>query len=205
MNTLDVILIIIIFSFIIFGIRMGIVHMFGAVVGTIAGVIVGGLFYNLLASYIGFIFLGNVNLARVVCFAIIFLLTDRLIGFIFSLIAKSSNLIARLPFLNAINRLGGAIFGLVEANLWLGIILFVLTKYSISSGFDQLLATSSFVGPLISFVSFLIPLLPRELINLSFSLPDFSKFYNIPAIKEFNFSSFISDFFNSIGQVVNKK
>ncbi|MFH1838097.1 MAG: CvpA family protein [Candidatus Kuenenbacteria bacterium] len=205
MNILDTILIIIILLFIIFGLRMGIVHMFGAVVGTVVGVIVGGLFYNYLASYIEFIFLGNTNLARVICFAIIFILIDRLIGFIFSLIAKSSNLIAKMPFIKTINRLGGGILGLVEANLWLGMILFILTKYSIYPAFDQLLATSNFVGPLISFASFLIPLLPKELINLAFSLPNFSKFSNISALKEFNFSSFISNFLNSIQQVINKK
>ncbi|MEK7167121.1 MAG: CvpA family protein [Patescibacteria group bacterium] len=185
MNILDAILIIVVFLFIIFGLRMGIVHMFGAVIGTIVGVIIAGLFYNSLASYIEFIFLGNTNLARVICFAIIFLLIDRLIGFIFSLIAKSSNLIIKMPFIKTINRLGGAVLGLVEANLWLGIILFILTKYSIHPSFDQLLATSNFIGPLIAFVSFLIPLLPKELINLSFSLPDFSKFSNMSAIQEF--------------------
>ncbi|MBI4653366.1 CvpA family protein [Candidatus Kuenenbacteria bacterium] len=205
MNTLDIILIVIILGSVIFGLRMGIVHMFGAVVGTIAGAIIGGLFYETLSSYIEFIFLGNVNLARVFCFAIIFILIDRLIGFIFSLIAKNSNLITKLPFIKTINRLGGGILGLIEINLWLGIILFLLTKYSIHPAFDQLLVTSKFVGPLITFASFLIPLLPKELINLSFSLPDFSKFINLSAIKGFDFSSFISSFFNSIGQIKIKK
>lgn len=179
--------------------------MFGAVIGTIVGVIVGGLFYNSLALYIEFVFLGNINLARVICFAIIFLLIDRLIGFIFSLIAKNSNLITKLPFIKTINRLGGAVFGLIEANIWLGIILFVLTKYSICPTFDQLLVTSKLVNPLISFVSFLIPLLPQELINLSFSMPNFSKFSGNSAIKGIDFSSIVSNFLNLVQQITNKK
>lgn len=204
MNILDTILIVTILIFVLLGLKMGIIHMFGAVVGTIVGVIVGGLFYNSLASYIEFIFLGNVNLARVVCFAIIFLLIDRLIGFIFSLIAKNSNLITKLPFIKTINRLGGAVLGLIEANIWLGIILFILTKYSIYPAFDQLLVTSKLVAPLISFVSFLIPLLPQELINLSFSLPNFSKFSGNSTIKGIDFSSFVSNFLNSFQQIIKK-
>jgi len=194
MGIIDIILIFIILVFIVFGIRMGIVHMFGAVVGTIAGVIIGGLFYNFLAVYIEFIFLGNINLARVICFAIIFLFVDRLIGFIFSLIAKSSNLITKMPFIKTINHLGGAILGFIEANLWLGIILFVITKYSIFPTFDQLLLVSKLVKPLISFASFLIPLLPQELLNLSFSIPGFSNFSTVSTIEGFNFSSIFSDF-----------
>ncbi len=204
MNIIDIILLVIILAFIAFGIKMGIVHMFGAVIGTIAGVILGGLFYNFLASYIEFIFLGNTNLAKVVCFAIIFFFVDRLVGLIFSLVAKGSNLITKMPFIKTINCLGGAILGFIEANIWLGIILFILTKYSIGPVFDQLLVASKFVEPLIAFVSFLIPLLPHELISLSFSLPGFSKFSNTSTLKGLDFSILFTDFFKFLKQITNK-
>lgn len=163
MSILDLILVLVILCFVGFGFKAGIVRMIGMILGTVLGIFIAGFFYQRIAEFLLPFFLGNLNLARIISFILIFILVSRLIGLIFWIIVKLTNLIARLPLINIVNRLGGAFLGLVEANICLGLILYFLSKYSLGSFFDGLLLNSLLAEPLILFVSFLTVLLPEEI------------------------------------------
>lgn len=177
MNIIDLVFLLIILSFVILGFRKGIVCMFGSIVGTILGIFIAGLYYEKIANFLLPIFLGNLNLARIISFVLILILVNRIISFIFWIIVKLTDLIARLPFINIFNRLGGAFLGLIEANICLGLLLYFLSKYSLGHFFDNLLLSSLLAKPLISFVQFLIFLLPEEIRNFQSIFGNITPFF----------------------------
>ncbi len=163
MSIFDIILLIILLGFVWFGFWFGLIYSIGSLVGIIAGIYIAGVWYNQLAHWTLFIFQNNLNLARIVCFIIIFIIVNRLIGFGFYLINKIFKIISLLPFLKTINRLGGAIIGFFEGILVLGLILYLATFYPLWTNLNQVISGSRVAHYLIAVARILSPLLPKLL------------------------------------------
>lgn len=166
MTLFDVILLIFLFGFTLFGFWFGLIHTFGAVIGAIIGAFIAGHTFEPAAQKLLFLFADNLNLARVVCFIVIFVLVNRLTGLVFVVIEKVFKIISFIPFLKTINRLAGAVFGFIEGFLVIGLVLYVAGRYPIGLFWDKVLSGSQVAPYFVEVGETLSPLLPDILNQL---------------------------------------
>lgn len=160
-SLLDVILLLSVFSFLLFGLWFGLIHTVGSLVGTVVGAVVAGQFYTLAPGSIG----------RVVAFIVIFLVVNRLVGFGFSLLERAFHLLTILPFLKSIDRLSGGVLGLIEGLLVVGTILIVASRYNLGTWFTTAMTNSKVAPHLVNAAQVLLPFLPIALKKLQSFIP----------------------------------
>ncbi len=160
MNIVDVSLLVLVGGFVLAGFWFGLIHMIGSFVGLAAGAVVGGAFYTpfakLLVGYVGH----NENLAKIVAFVLLFIITTRLVGLVFWLLEKSFKFISVIPFLGTFDRLLGGVLGLVEGTFTLGIAVYFAARFPITAASDALLRSSQVAHALSDIGKILAPLLP---------------------------------------------
>lgn len=161
MTVFDFVLFVIIFGFIWFGFWSGVIRVIGSIFGIIVGAWLGGMFYLKLADLISPLFLSNANLGLVISFLLIFFIVYKLVGFLFFLLDKVFKFISIIPFLKSINRILGAVLGLVEGSLILGLIFYFYSKYPFWNFFNNLITSSQLVPWFLKIVKVLLPLLPE--------------------------------------------
>jgi len=167
MTIFDTILLLALAGFVFYGLFFGLIRTLGVFVGVIVGAFVAGRFYLNFFGLIQDLFFGFDNLGKVICFIILFSLTNRLVGFGFSLLDKTFDVISIIPFLKTINRLAGAVLGFVSGGLILGLMLYVAARYSfVGNWFGDWLVNSQMAPFLLKFVKVLLPLLPEMLTKL---------------------------------------
>ncbi|MDD5043360.1 MAG: CvpA family protein [Patescibacteria group bacterium] len=157
----DLVLLIILGGFILFGLWFGLIHTLGALVGVIAGSWVATHYYEVVANQLGWL-VGSSNWAKIIIFIMIFIIVTRLVGLAFYLLEKVFNIISIIPFLKTINRLAGGIFGALEGMLVLGTILYVASKYNLGVLTEQM-ARSEIAPYLLLVTTILWPLFPELL------------------------------------------
>lgn len=168
MSFFDIILIILLFGFIYGGFFRGLIKSLGSILGVIAGVWAGSHFYLLVFLKIGSWFGPFENIGKTVSFAIIFVLATIIIGIIVRIIDKAYDILSFLPFLKTINRFAGALLGLLEGGIVLGLIIFVLAKYSpVDSFLGELLINSTLTRFFLDFIKIIFPFLSVAIKNLS--------------------------------------
>ncbi len=178
MTPFDIGLIIILFFFVATGFRYGFIVTFGALIGLVLGAYVAGLYFGDVSVFLLKIFAGNENLANVVAFVLIFLLTARIVGLVFWVINKLFKIISIIPFLSSINRLGGALLGFLEGAVFLGVVLVFIDKFPFSDTIIPSVRASQVAQWLLGYGYFFAPLLPDAVrmiesnVNLPFDLPD---------------------------------
>lgn len=163
---LDLILILIIFIFVAFGFVMGLIEAVGSLVGLVLGVWLGGIFYKDVGAQIGN-FIPNKNFSYIVAFILIYAVASKLVALGFYILNKIYHLLTIIPFLKSINRIAGAIFGLIEAALVLGVILLFLAQFPFSSWMTGELAKSQVALWLMAMAKVLTPLLPKIILTLN--------------------------------------
>lgn len=157
----DAVLILILFAFAFTGFWFGFIHMLGSFASIVLAAVISGRYFDFVAQKLSFLFGGYENLGRIVTFVIIFLVVTRLVGFVFWLINKLFNLLALLPFLKTINRLGGAAFGFFEGVILSSLSLYLLVRYPLSETLTQALSNSRVVDYLLNIANRVAPLLPE--------------------------------------------
>lgn len=160
MTTLDIILVVLLVGFVWFGLWSGIIHMAGGVIGTVAGAWLAGRFSNLLVAPLQTVFGTHGAWVDVVSFLVVFIIVDRLVGFVFHLVDKIFSFLTRAPFIKTINRVGGGLLGAVEGILVLGLTLFWAVRVPLPAETETAIAASWTAQHLISIASVLVPLLP---------------------------------------------
>lgn len=142
MALIDVIIIILIGGFGMFGLWFGLLHTFGSLFGTFIGVFIATRFFeiagNILISITGW----QENLAYVIMFTLIFIIVNRLVGFVFWIFEKTFGIVAKMPFLNSLNHMLGGILGVFEGVITVGMILYFIEKYPYSQGILDAIAGS---------------------------------------------------------------
>src|SRR6056297_3436687 len=110
MTFFDLILILILFGFIWFGFWNGFVQAIGGIVSIVIALFVASRWYEIISVRI-LPFLGdNMNLARLLGFIGVFIIAKVVMFLLLKIIDKFFS----LPILNIFNKLGGAVFGLIE-------------------------------------------------------------------------------------------
>lgn len=163
MLTPDIILLILLGAFVLYGFWFGLIHAVGGLVGVVVGSLFAGRLYEPVSRWIAPIFGSDQNILRVISFIASFLIINRLVGFGFWIIEKMFGVVAIIPFLKSINRLAGAFFGFLEGIFVLGGILFILARFPISYPYQDQVRESRIARYLVSTYSVMTPLLPRTL------------------------------------------
>jgi membrane protein required for colicin V production len=161
MSLFDIVLLIIIGSFALFGLWFGLVHTLGSLIGTAFGVYLASRFYEPVANWvINFTGVGQ-NYIKVTVFIISFLVITRLVGFVFWVLQRFLTMFTRMPFIHGLDRIMGAIFGFLEGSVIVGVSLFFIARFPISIPFMDGMANSKLAPPLVKLASILIPLFPE--------------------------------------------
>ncbi|KKQ28081.1 MAG: Colicin V production protein [Candidatus Magasanikbacteria bacterium GW2011_GWC2_37_14] len=163
MSLFDIILLIIIGGFTMFGFWFGLIHTLGSLLGTVFGAYLAARFYEPMAGWLMNITGWGGNISKVLMFIIAFIIINRLVGFAFWIVEKITNVITYLPFIQGINRLLGMILGLAEGLITLGLIFYFIERFPLSDTFMQWMANSVVVPYTLSIAAVLIPLLPEAL------------------------------------------
>jgi len=164
MSIFDISLLVIIIGFILNGLFKGLIRLLGHVVGLIVGAYIASHFYLFLFDLWKNIFNGHVAVGKAISFIVLFVVVTRLMDLVFLLIEKFFNLIAIIPGSKYLNNIAGAVLGFIEGALFLGLIIFVISRYAIIGNFfgDQL--KDSLVAPaLLKIVNIILPILPDAL------------------------------------------
>lgn len=158
----DIILIIILAGFVFYGFFFGFIRVLGMLAGVVAGTWVAAHYYNNLFSLVSTWWPGNPQIGKAVCFVICFSLVTHIIGWLFALFDQAFKVAAIIPFLKTINRLLGAVFGLVEGVLLFGLIFYITGRYIPEQlMFGQWLEHSHLANLFINFSKVLAPFLPE--------------------------------------------
>ena len=167
MLLIDVILIVVLAGFVFYGLFFGFIRTLGVFIGLIAAAFLASRLYLPVAYWLESFFFGYNNLGKILIFVVLFILINRLTGFLFYLLNKTFNLISIIPFLKTFNRLGGAVLGFLTGALSIGLFIYVISRYSlIETLFGNWFAQSEFAPFFLKFANVLLPLLPEALKRL---------------------------------------
>ena len=159
---IDIVLLLFLAGFVFYGLFFGLIKIVGSMAGVLAGAWVASRVYLTVFSWIEPFHIGYDNLIKVLAFIICFTVVSRLIGLLFMIVDRFYGILTIIPFLKTINRLAGALLGLVEGSFVLGLFLYMIARYTpAASALAKLLASSRFAPFLMNFGDALAPLLPE--------------------------------------------
>ena len=153
MNWLDIVILIIIAIATFLGLRIGIIKAALSLAGLIVGVILAGRYYIPFSQQLSFI--PQASIAKIVAFAII-LIGVMIIAIVLAVLLKWA---AKVMMLGWVNRLGGAVFGLVLGAIFCGALLVMWVKFI---GIDGAIAESTLAPILLDRFPVVLALLPSE-------------------------------------------
>jgi len=164
MSIFDISLLVILIGFILNGLFKGLIRLLGHVVGLIVGAYIASHFYLFLFDLWKNIFNGHDAVGKVISFIVLFVVVTRLMDLVFLLIEKFFNFIAIIPGSKYLNNIAGAILGFIEGSLFLGLIIFVVSRYALIGNFFGNQLKDSLVAPaLLKIVNIILPILPDAL------------------------------------------
>ena len=167
MPIIDVILLILLFGFIFYGLFFGFIRTIGVLIGIVVGALLASHFYLYVSELVNYFFFGYNNLGKVLIFIILFSIISKLVSFLFSLLSSGLKIFSIIPFFKTFNRIAGALFGFIAGSLVIGLILYVSSRYAfIDHWFGKWLVDSKLSPMFLKFNNLLLPLLPDILKKL---------------------------------------
>ena len=153
MNWLDIVIVIILVINLFIGLKAGLIQMVISLAGLILGVFLAGNYYQMLANKLTFISSGKA--AQIVAYIAILIVVMIVAAIVAWILGK----IVSAIMLGWLNQLGGAIFGLIMASIFIGAILAIWAQY----GNGGNLISNSFMGKfLLDKFPVVLALLPSE-------------------------------------------
>lgn len=163
MSWFDLLLILVLAGYVWGGFWSGLIQTVGGLVGLLFGSIIATRLYipvgDWVAPWVG----NNVITAKIIAFILLFLLITRIIAGVFWIINRFFHLIAILPGLKFLNKLGGAAVGFIEGALFLGVVLQFAVRLPLPEGASNAVDGSSLAHFFMAVAAFLVPLFPAAL------------------------------------------
>lgn len=153
MNWLDIVIIMVIAVFTFLGLRTGLIRAVLSLAGLIVGIVLAGRYYVTFSEQLSFI--SQANVAKIVAFIII-LVGVLIIARVLAWLLKR---ITSLLMLGWVNRIGGAVFGLVLGALFCAALLATWIKYM---GIVDTIVDSRLAIVLLDQLPMVLTLLPEE-------------------------------------------
>lgn len=164
MSYFDITLAIIVAAFTFNGLSKGLIRLLGKVVGLLAGAFLASHFYLVFYQWSQGWYGGRENLGKALSFIIVFIAATLIIDWVFVILEKIFNVISIIPFTKTINRLLGAVLGFLEGSLFIGLIIFVISRYAlIGSLFGNSLSSSQLAPFFLAIANVALPFLPAAL------------------------------------------
>jgi uncharacterized membrane protein required for colicin V production len=164
MSILDISLLVILCAFVCNGLFKGLIKILGNVVALIFGAYLASHYYLAFYAWAHHWVNTSENVGKILAFIVLFVLITRLANLVFFLIEKIFNFIAVIPGSRYINNILGALLGFLEGALFLGLIIYVVSRYSLIDDYLGGQLTSSHVAPfLLKVVNIILPVLPAAL------------------------------------------
>ena len=123
MAFIDLILVVLVGAFVIFGLFFGLIHTIGSLVGAIVGILLATRLIEPVAEIFSFIG-ADTGVGKVVLFIILFVLITRLVGLVFWILEKTFGFLKFIPFAKTIDKILGGVFGFVEGVIVIGVIVY---------------------------------------------------------------------------------
>lgn len=158
MSLFDIIIIVILFSFVWQGFRSGAVGAIGSIVGVIVGIWAGSFFIPQLAPQIQrWLNTDNLALTRVLAFVLIFILVNIAIAIVVKIVNMVFHII---PFINLFNKIFGALFGLVAGALAVAVFVYIINLFPISTAIVSSVDKSAIADWALRLSAVITPLIP---------------------------------------------
>jgi membrane protein required for colicin V production len=152
MNWLDIVIAIVLVVSIIMGIKTGLIKVVLYMAGLILGIFLAGQFYQSFGDIMTFLPDTAASILAYIVILVVVLVVAIILG------AVLSKIISGIA-LGWLNRLGGAIIGLVTGGLFIGAILAIWAKYAGGTG---LIYESALAGILLDWIPAVFAFLPDE-------------------------------------------
>ncbi len=152
MSWLDIVIIVILAISAFSGLKVGLIKVIFGVVGIIVGILLAGRFSDSLAGVLTFI---DPKWAKIAAFAIILIAVLIISGILAAILSKLISLV----LLGWVNRLGGAVLGVIVGALFVSAILAIWVKYL---GIGDAVADSALANFLLDKFPMVLGLLPSE-------------------------------------------
>ena len=162
MGLIDIILLVVVGAFVLFGFFFGLVHTLGSLIGSIVGIFLTTRLIDPAFERFGFFF-GGGNFGRIILFIILFFLITRLVGLVFWLLGIVWDLLSFIPFAKSLDKIFGAFFGLIEGIIIVGVVVFYATQVLPEDTLLAAIETSAVAKYLLALVSAMQVLLPESL------------------------------------------
>ncbi|MGP8080975.1 MAG: CvpA family protein [Dehalococcoidales bacterium] len=157
MNWVDIVIIVYLCLSVIVGFMQGFIRTVLSIIGLIIGIILASHFYKQLGNILTFI--SNKNVANVVAFIII-LLVVMIVAAVIAAILRS---IIKAIMLGWVDRLGGAVIGLIIGVLSISAFLAIIVKYNTANA----ITNSKIAGFFLNKFPVVLKLLPSDFSNIS--------------------------------------
>ena len=153
MNVLDIVILVLLALLVFRGLTQGLIKSLAGLLGLIVGVMLAGRYHEQLAGSL-FDFISNPDWANIAAYVAIILA----VWIVFAILAGILTKLTSIIFLGWVNRLGGALFGLLMGMFIAGAALAAWAKFF---GGDAL-ADSFMAGFLLDKFPFILSLLPSQ-------------------------------------------
>ncbi len=165
MLIIDIILLILLLGFFIRGWQAGLIRMLAGLIGIVAGIVIAGHFYHLVADwFIAMPFLADKqNLTNILSMIVIFLAVNGVIGIGAYLVDRTFHIFSFIPFLKTINKITGALLGLLGGAFVFGWLITMLNKFPFAEFITNYLSNSVVVPYLLIVSDFIMPWWPMAL------------------------------------------
>ncbi|MBI4286784.1 MAG: CvpA family protein [Chloroflexi bacterium] len=152
MNWLDILLTVVLVVGLFFGVRAGLIKVVLSLAGLVVGIVLASRLYMPLAERLTFV---SLAWAKVIAFAIIFII----VMVVAAVLARFLKWAVSAITLGWVNRLGGAIFGVLLGAIVMGAILALWAQYF---GPNRTITESVLAALLLDKFPLVLGLLPRE-------------------------------------------
>ena len=164
MTSLDLILLFILLVFACIGFYFGLIHAIGSIAGFFLGLAIANKYYIVLGAWLSSrISFFSIHSLFSIVFAYIFLMfiVSRCVGILAYCIERFSKIIRIVPMISTLNRMAGALFGLIEGMLSIGVALLFVSHFPAISQLTTAVAQSSVAQIILKLTQALLPLLPQ--------------------------------------------
>lgn len=166
MNIVDIVLALILLYGLVRGFYRGFLAELASLVALIAGIYGAIYFSYILADFLADRVTWNLQFVQLIAFAITFIL----IVFVISLLGRFLTTLANLAFLGIVNKILGAVFGLIKIAFITSVIImfFSATSEDVNLVEEETLEESILYGPVRILAPAIIPSILREVNDLEF-------------------------------------